>query len=385
MSPQYMMILRKQTNKNDHLYSNPFYNLMKKIVYLILVLPFIILSCSNEDTIDALIEQENTKSINIVEIPSKSLFYDEIYEIRDGKEIDMSNTQNWTRATSTHEFYEITTVNPTLIFPGSVLSAQSINSGIYKPVGYSNLWKKLVTISYSLPVRSKEIAPKKSSFQNAIMEAIGNRDFSGKQSQIFTYKMKEFSYYSELKLAFGANVNIGNLFTLGVDYNEAKTTAVSALFIDFSQIYFSVDMDIPDDGNMFIDEITRQKYLSQNPVYINSVNYGRKGVIMVESEKSYKETSLAIRAALTAKVVNGKLELSTAHKELLEKAEIQICIIGGDGQAASKTIVGFHEFQNFIINGGVYTKEVYGVPISFGAAYVEDNSMFVTEFKVKHD
>ena len=84
-------------------------------------------------------------------------------------------------------------------------------------------------------------------------------------------------------------------------------------------------------------------------------------------------------------MINGKLNLSAAHKELLEKAEIQICIIGGDGQAATKTIAGFHEFQNFIIDGGVYSKEVYGVPISFGAAYAEDNSMFVTKFQVKHD
>lgn len=358
---------------------------MKKTIYLIISLPFIILSCSNEETNDTPINQEKTKGTNIVEVPSKSLLYDEIYEIRDGKEINLTNIQNQTKSTSTHEFYEITTVNPTLIFAGSVLSAQSINSGVYKTVGFSNAWKKLVTISFTLPVRSKQIAPKKSSFQNAIIDAIGDHDFSGRQSQVFTYKMKEFSYYSELKLAFGANVNIGNLFSLDVDYNEAKTKAVSALFIDFSQIYFSVDMDIPDDGNIFVDEITRQKYLSLNPVYINSVNYGRKGVIMVESKESYKETSLAIRAAFRAKVVDGKLNLSAEHKELLEKAEIQICIIGGDGQAATKTIEGFHELQNFIINGGVYTREIYGVPISFGAAYAEDNSMFVTEFQVKHD
>lgn len=358
---------------------------MKKLFYLIMTAPFFILSCSNEDVIETPSIEENKDIANVVKIPSKSLLYDEIYEIRDGKEIDITHLQNQTKASSTHEFYEITTVNPTLIFAGSVLSAQSINSGIYKPIGYSNLWKKLVTISFSLPVQSKEVAPKKSTFQNAIVEALGDRDFSGKQSQVFTYKMKEFSYYSELKLAFGANVNIGNLFSFSFSYEQAKTKAVSALFIDFSQIYFTVDMDTPEDGNIFIDETTRAKYLNQKPVYVNSVNYGRKGVIMVESEKSYKETSLAIRAAFTAKIVNGEINLSAEQKELLEKAEIQICIIGGDGEAATKTVAGFHEFQNFIINGGVYSREVHGVPISFGAAYAEDNSMFVTEFEVLHD
>lgn len=358
---------------------------MKKIIYLVLVIPFIILSCSNEDTNDAPLNQKKSNDVDIVEIPSKSLLYDEIYEIRDGKEIDITNTQNQTKATSTHEFYEITTVTPTYIYPGSVLSAQSINSGVYSPIGFNNVWKKSVTISFSLPVPSQEIRPTKAGLENAVRVATADRNFNGEQSRSFSYKMKEFSYYSELKLAFGANVNIGSIFSLKVDYNEAKTNSVSALFIDFSQIYFSVDMDMPDDGNIFIDETTRQQYLNENPVYVNTINYGRRGIITVESEKSYKETSLAVRAAFAAKVVNGELNLSQEHKAILEKAKITICLIGGDSRGATKTVEGFNEFKNFIINGGVYTKTVYGVPISFGAAYARNNAMFVSKFQIKHE
>lgn len=344
----------------------------------------ILISCNEHAEIEELI-MSSDQTVKTVVLPSKSLYYDEIYQIRNGVEIDLTMDQFQTKAISSHEFYEITTVSPTYIFAGSVMSAESINQGVYRPVGYANIWKPLVTVSFTLPVRSKEISPKKSSFQSAIVEAIGDRDFSGKQSQIFTYKMKEFRYFDELKLAFGSNVNIGNFFNITAGSTTGKTNAVSALFVDFSQIYFSVDMDIPDDGNIFLTEENRQQNLAFNPVYVNSVNYGRKGVLMVESNKSYQETSVAIRAAFNAKIVNGELSLDIATKKILEEAQIQICIIGGDGEGATKTVVGFHEFQNFIIKGGVYSKEVFGYPISFGAAYARDNSMFLTKFDVQHE
>ena len=35
------------------------------------------------------------------------------------------------------------------------------------------------------------------------------------------------------------------------------------VIVDFSQIYFNVAMDIPDDGNIFLNETERQKYLNQ--------------------------------------------------------------------------------------------------------------------------
>lgn len=353
---------------------------MKHYFYLILSISLFLFSCENEELVDAGDISENSDKELEQSISSNPFLYDEIYEIRDGKEVNLTHTQLLTR--TTYEFYEITTIQPIYIYLGSTLSAASINSGRYVAVGFPNVLKSEITISFSLPVRSMVIAPKKSSFQNAITEAVGDKNFSGKQSQVFTYKMKQFSYYKEVKLAFGANVNVGQLFGVDTEVNNGKTRKNTALFVDFSQIYFNAVMDIPDDGNIFKDENTRQQYLSQNPIYINSVNYGRKGVILVESKESYDKLSVAIRASFNAKVVNGKLSLDSETEKILEEAEISICILGGDGGEAVKTIKGFNEFQNFIINGGVYTNTVYGVPISFSGAYASDNSMYISEFNI---
>ena len=353
---------------------------MKYYFYLFLSISLFLFSCENGELVNVEDFSAFTEKKPEQSTYSKAFLYDEVYEIIDGKEVDLTHTQFLTR--STHEFYEIATIQPTYIYLGSVLTAESINKGRYIPVGFPNALKKEITVSFSLPVKSKVIAPKKSSFQDAIVDAIGDRDFSGRQSQVFSYKMKQFSYYKEVKLAFGANVNVGQLFGVNTDINNGQTRKNTALFVDFSQIYFDVAMDIPDDGNIFIDENTRQQYLSMNPIYINTVNYGRKGVILTESNESYDKLSVAIRASFNAKIVNGKLSLDSETERVLQEAEISICILGGDGGDAVKTIKGFNEFQNFIINGGVYSNEVYGVPISYSGGYASNNSMFISEFDI---
>lgn len=351
---------------------------MKKYLYFLLSLPFLLFSCVNDEYIE---ELPASKHSNVMPKSIKSFLYDGVYEIRDGKEIDLTDSQYLTRGIN-QEFYEMTAVQTSYIFLGSPISAESINKGKYEPVGFFNDLKKTIGIAFSLPVKSMEIPPKISAFRNAVIDAIGDKDFSGAQSQLFSYKMKEFSYYKEVKLAFGANVSIGQLFGINTEITSDKIKSNTALFVDFSQIYFNVVMDIPDDGNIYANEEVRQKYLYKNPVYINTVNFGRKGVLLVESSESYSTLSVAIRVAFNAKVVSGELSIDANTKEILKKAEISICIIGGDGTGATKTVKGFEEFQNFIINGGVYTKEVYGVPISFSAGYASDNSMFVSEFEI---
>lgn len=215
---------------------------------------------------------------------------------------------------------------------------------------------------------------------NAVLDALGDRDFSGRQSQVFTYKMKEISYYREAKLAFGANVNVAQIFSMDASVASGAIQQTSAIVVDFSQIYFNVAMDIPYDGNIFKDEPTRQSFLSQNPVYVNTVNYGRKGVILVESAEDHSKLSAAVRAGFNAGIVNGEIVVDSETERILKSAQITICIIGGDGAGAVNTVKGFHEFQEFIVNGGVYSTEVYGVPISFGGAYASNNGMFQTEF-----
>lgn len=304
-----------------------------------------------------------------------NLWYDEAYELVNGIEHRITNP-NLLR--SVYEFYYPVVVVETPIYLGSVLEEKSILNGLLKPVGSSLEWKDSIRISFSFPAETYVIKPTLASLRETIVKATNGKNFSGKQSQRFMYRFKQIYSYKELNIAFGAKVAIGSFFQIEGKSDEVALSHNTAMYIDFGQTYFNVIMDFPEDGNIFKNEEVKRKFLGVNPVYINLINYGRKGIILVESDVDYSKLSLAVRAAFKAKVVDGELNLDVQHKEILSKANIVICIVGGFGDGQVATVRGFDAFEDYIINGGVYTNEVYGVPISFSGAYAKDNALFVS-------
>ncbi len=131
---------------------------MKKYFYFAIV-SLVMFSCENEDLDEISSKANNTANI----APLSSLYYDGIYEIRDGKEVDLTLQQYLSR--STQEFYEIASLNPAYTYLGSVLQAESINTGEYRSVAYPNALKPEIRIAFSLPIKSRVIKPKFTSFK----------------------------------------------------------------------------------------------------------------------------------------------------------------------------------------------------------------------------
>ena len=77
---------------------------------------------------------------------------------------------------------------------------------------------------------------------------------------------------------------------------------------------FTIDMDLPADGNIFKNNSDLALTNGKNPVYISSVTYGRLGIISIESNASYNEVNFALKAALTAGIVNGSLNIDSNSK-----------------------------------------------------------------------
>lgn len=140
-------------------------------------------------------------------------------------------------------------------------------------------------------------------------------------------------------------------------------------------------IDYPDDGNIFANNNNLSRF--PNAVYINSITYGRMAIISIESDASYNEVKSAFKIALNQKKVNGTISMDAQAKKLLEEAEIRIWIRGGKGADVVKTVAGFDEFTNFIVNGGTFTKDVPGQPIFCTLNRVDDNSAFALQFDTK--
>jgi len=347
---------------------------MKRFLLLSSLAMFIIIGCNKHNFhYPSNIKQKNTTINN-------DYLYDEIYEIRDGKEIDLTHQQVETK--SSYKFYNITVMEPVYCFLGSVFKASSINDGEIAGIVGSSLFKDSITVSFSLPISPIKVGINKSQTAIAINHAVHNKDFSGKQSQLFSYKMKNITHFSQIKIAFGANVNIGDIFSIDVNVNSGEVSGKTCLMADMSQIYFSAYMDFPYDGNIFKTEEIRQKYLPYDPIYIGTLHYGRKAVLLAESSYSYKDLSVAIRSAFKAKIINGELSLDTKTKNILTNTIIKICIIGPSEEEAYETINGFEEFQEYVIKKGVYTNQSFGALISFSGIHASDNRAFYNKFNI---
>ena len=330
-------------------------------------------SCSDEESMLNLYD-ESTAKIYVpepIKIPSNSLDWDESYH---------PNDRTTTRSDVNHS-HEIAVTSGNL-YVGAPYTAKSVET-----LGFQFIPNtvKPIEVAYTFPryYFDRIERPSITGMYRSLNQAIGSPNFTGKQSLSFEYDFREFSYYRELKLAFGANVDIAGIFKLESSVNSTRIKAKSGLFARVVQKNFSVIMDYPINGNIFANESDLNGLLSQSPVYVNSLIFGRMGIIAIESNYSYDELKVAFKATLTAVKINGELSIDSDHKKILQESTIRIFVSGGVGQDVAKIVEGFEEFKNFILNGGEFTRDVPGVPIFFTANYAKDNSVFRTSFVVE--
>ena len=57
-------------------------------------------------------------------------------------------------------------------------------------------------------------------------------------------------------------------------------------------------------------------------------------------------------------------------------------VYNGVGEGTVKTAKGWNEFQDFIIQGGRFSKDLPGDAIFYTASYLSDNSPFYSKFKI---
>lgn len=315
----------------------------------------------------------------VVVLPSKNLSYDEVSV--GGK--TAGSAAKTSTVTLNSDQMVVTAPNKTFI--GGVYNSTTLDNLSYTPINYLT---KPVTVSYSFPsayVVDVIQKPSLSAMRASVFKAMNDANFSGQQILSFDYNIKQFSYYSELKIAFGANVNIGGIFNIDISGSNNKVKKNTGIFAKFTQKNFTIDMDLPDNGNIFKNESDLGLAAPHNPVYINSITYGRLGVISLESDYSYNETAFALKAALNAKMVNGSLSIDVQSKKILEESDLTVYILGGVGSDAVQVVTGYEGFINFIVSGGQFTAQAPGVPIYFSAAHAGDNSVYYTTFTVEKD
>lgn len=332
-----------------------------------LFIGIILFSCSS-DEVSIVDMQEGKVTFEPIQIPSNTLDWDESYHLGPATRVENHSSE-----------MAVTSSN---IFVGGVYTAKSIQDLTFS---YINSPAKSIDVSYTFPRYFFDSIdrPSISGMYRSLNKAIESPSFVGKQSLSFEYDFREFSYYSELKLAFGANVSIGSIFKLDASLEKEKIRSTSGLFARIVQKNFSLIMDYPENGNIFLNESDLNKNMAKSPIYINSIIFGRMAIIAIESNYSYDALKVAFKASLSAGIVDADLNITAEQKKILQESQIKLFVSGGISQDVAKIVEGFDEFKNFIINGSEFTRDVPGVPIFFTANYASDNSVFNTTFEIQ--
>ena len=316
---------------------------MKKEIFILLTASLVVSSCvDNEDP-------DNSKKDQVLTL---SKYPQKVIDIETGSKEHLALLNATTRSTFLikdsvwpdkkghsliYETNEHGTTANTMryIYLGSLLKGGSLEEQRFQRL--TNELDPLY-ISYSFPAKIVGDIIEKPSLQSqrtSLSKIMNQEGMTGKQIVSFIYDMNQFTYYNELKLAFNCNIDVASVFNISTSVAQGKIRKKCGLVAKFIQKNFTVD-----------------------------------------------SLRVAVKAAFDAKIINGKLELTSEQTKIISEADLKIAIISGDGSYSVKTVDGINGFKEFIIAGGEFSKDVPGDPIFYSASYLSDDSPFYAKFRV---
>ncbi|MEW5799899.1 MAG: thiol-activated cytolysin family protein [Bacteroidota bacterium] len=258
-----------------------------------------------------------------------------------------------------------------VIFPGGLIQGNTINDGRYVPIVAS---RKPITISASLQGVQGSVSrtvqdPKLSTVRDALNEIL-NQQVTGEQPAITAFTVENVYSESQFKLAVNASYTGG--FSISGSFDFSNKNIKSRLAAKFIQTYYTVDMDpIATPAGFFNENINSSAIGTNMPMYVATVTYGRLALFTIESSYS----NLEVKAALDAAYANASGSISAEYSQILNGSTIKVYVRGGSGSGSVQAINGFDGFKQYILDGGKYSKESPGAPISYKLRYINDNAI----------
>jgi putative hemolysin len=261
------------------------------------------------------------------------------------------------------------------VWLGNVLYRSSVADCTYRPISGS---KNPIMVSLSLLGTESSVIsyPSYSRYTSYIKQQIQKSSF--KQNDEFLFSIEQFTSYNEIKSAFGSNVNTNFLFwgssssSSGMEHHINKATGI---YLKFWQSSFTAVMDTPN-----IPYANVSAALMDSAVYINSITYGRFGLLTLETNAEASYAKRMIQESFHTLFTKGSSYITSQERNFLDGCDFKVYLIGGNGTTAVQSFYGFTGFVDHIAKGQ-FSKEQPGVPIFCSFANVADNSLARIKFK----
>lgn len=271
-------------------------------------------------------------------------------------------------------FDEMLSLDPTsdVIYPGALVKGESIPTGEYLPIVSD---RDSITLSVSLenidgsPV-IKIGDPKLSTVREGINNLL-NQEVNGATSAKINYEISQVYSKEQLDLAIGANYRSASS-KVSSSFDFSSTQYENKFVFKFLQVYYTIDMDLPAaPSELFTELPDLAKLGSTSPVYVSTVTYGRMIIYTIESNYSKVEVDAAFSASFSSS--DGTIDAK--YEKVINSSSIKALVIGGSGSSAAQTVNGPQEVYNYISEGGNYSKDSPGAPLSYKLRYIKNNAV----------
>ncbi|MET3875961.1 thiol-activated cytolysin family protein [Chitinophaga sp. OAE865] len=275
----------------------------------------------------------------------------------------------------------VTDENSDFIYLGAILNGQElIQNESYIPIGSYTKLPIVITGTFNAKAMAGTILerPRLSTYRQKIRDLF-YEDPTIIQSGSFEYSYRPFTNYDSLNNEFATSKKTSKFFSSSsssITNTEKSISKQTGLVLQFIQTYYSTTTNLPR-ANELLSKISIDSMVAahMDPVYINSITYGRMGVITVESNYSYEELS-SVYSSVTKKLFKKMTETVTKHEiDVINESIIRIYIIGGSGSSGALSVIGYNSLSSIITSGDIQPSvDNPGVPIFFSMRYLKNFS-----------
>ena len=255
--------------------------------------------------------------------------------------------------------------NPSTLYLGGVLKKNNLNEDAHKVL---SLIDDDITMSFDgILVKSVTFRTGKYNMYRSLVGALSMLSSPVfKNNTSFSYNIQEIKQYSAVEYYLGQTVNLSEWFSILAETKMPKTL----LALDIKRTAFTVYLDLPPVGSFATDPEEIAKYDLEDLIYVNSISFGRRVLILVESNLDKNTVNMTLKNVLESE------EISEHDEAVLANCSFRTVVFGNQSIPVSTT--PFEDVLDYI--EGELTKDNYGLPISFGAAHLKDNSVFENNY-----
>lgn len=197
---------------------------------------------------------------------------------------------------------------------------------------------------------------------------------SVKNAGRISIEVKSMSSSEQLAFEIGANFT-GYGADLNASLNYLKNTNKNVFIAKLTQVYFSVMLNRADGRTL-----ATNNPLPSNLVYVNKVNYGRLGYILIASDSSRESIQAALDFTYSSGSVSGGANARLNYQRTISNMQISGFFFGGDA-ANTMSLTSPNQLQSFddyVQNGLRLDPNVAPVAISYELKYLNDNATAAT-------